>query len=273
MTRDPPLPLQQHPFYAATLQHLGRRAEVTPAGPARMLVQRRGPVTLTIRGPVWPAGLPDDEKSQILRAHGPRLIEAQAGDAPHLARAGYLRLMTPGHMAELDLTGGAPAIWDRAQGKWRNRARKGRKSALRVRAEGFTGSPDHWLLSAEAAQRTERGYRGLPVAFAAAWARANPGSARLFVMEDGVQPVAGMLFLRHGTSATYFTGWTGPEGRAVSAHHALLMQAAAYFAGHGVAVIDLGSVDTEAAPGLARFKLGSGARLVALGGSWLRWRP
>jgi hypothetical protein len=34
--------------------------------------------------------------------------------------------------------------------------------------------------------------------------------------------------------------------------------------------LDLGTVDTENAPGLARFKIGSGAQIRSLGGTWLR---
>jgi hypothetical protein len=37
----------------------------------------------------------------------------------------------------------------------------------------------------------------------------------------------------------------------------------------GTQVLDLGSVDTVSAPGLARFKLGAGAQVKSLGGTWL----
>ena len=40
----------------------------------------------------------------------------------------------------------------------------------------------------------------------------------------------------------------------------------------GVQKIDLGTLDTVNAPGLARFKLGSGARAEPLGGTWLSSR-
>jgi hypothetical protein len=39
--------------------------------------------------------------------------------------------------------------------------------------------------------------------------------------------------------------------------------------------LDLGTLDTQNAPGLARFKLGSGATAQLLGGTWARlpgWR-
>jgi hypothetical protein len=46
-----------------------------------------------------------------------------------------------------------------------------------------------------------------------------------------------------------------------------------WLASKGVATLELGQVDTEKAAGLARFKLGAGATLRPLGGSWLWWPP
>ena len=50
----------------------------------------------------------------------------------------------------------------------------------------------------------------------------------------------------------------------------LLMEAARRLAATGVTELDLGTIDTDASPGLARFKLGSGATVQRLGGTWLR---
>ena len=55
----------------------------------------------------------------------------------------------------------------------------------------------------------------------------------------------------------------------LNAHNLLLARAAKWFAGRGVRGLDLGTIDTVNAPGLARFKLGVGARAKKLGGTWL----
>ena len=55
-----------------------------------------------------------------------------------------------------------------------------------------------------------------------------------------------------------------------NSHHRILMQAAQDFAAMGLTTLDLGQIDTARAPGLARFKWGSGARIIATGGTWLR---
>ena len=252
---------------------MGLRAERVEREGVGMVRLRRGPLSATFRGPLWPAGWAEARKADWLRRHGPRLVEGESGDGPALRAAGYGQVMTGGWVAALDLTGGAAAIRARAHGKWRNRAARAAKAGLRLRNEVFAGEEDHWLLSAEAEQRAARAYRALPPALTRAWALSEPGAARLFALENGTKAVAGMLFLQHGAAVTYITGWTGDEGRSLSAHHLILLRAAGWFAGRGAVRMDLGSLDTVNAPGLARFKLGSGATASQLAGSWLRLRP
>ena len=52
-------------------------------------------------------------------------------------------------------------------------------------------------------------------------------------------------------------------------HRLLLLRAAEALGAEGVRWLDLGSVDSERAPGLARFKLGTGAELRPLGATCL----
>lgn len=80
---------------------------------------------------------------------------------------------------------------------------------------------------------------------------------------------AGMAFVVHGQSATYHLGWASQASKAVGVHGLMLMRAAEALRAEGVRWLDLGSVDTEAAPGLARFKLGTGAELRRLGATCL----
>jgi len=280
---DLSMPLSQHPMFAAALTGCGHHADVYSLrqGSRRLgqvlLVRRRfgpfGRVALASRGPVWQNLVSVGDRVDALRAlrgKGLRLIEAEAADCHALRASGFRAVTTPAHVAELDLQGGPAAIRARTQGKWRNRMSQADRAGVTVRSLPFRGEADHWLLKQEAAQRRLKHYAALPAALTAVYARVNPGMARLFVAErDGAQ-LAAMLFLRHGPVVTYQIGWSGEEGRAVSAHHLMLMLAADWFAARGHLRLDLGSVDSEAAPGLARFKLGSGAQMRALGGSWLR---
>lgn len=154
--------------------------------------------------------------------------------------------------------------------KWRNRLRRAQKAGLRVDHAPMSTEPDHWLLLHEAQQAKSRGYRALPAAFTSVWCRENgPKTTRLFTARQKGEPIAAMLFLRHGKGASYHIGWSNAAGRALNAHNLLLWEASDWLARRCVAWVDLGPLDTESAPGLARFKLGSGAEPMRLGATYL----
>jgi len=277
---DPALPLQQHPRFAQALTLIGQRAEAMTLRDEKgrrlgkaLVVRRRVPVLGDVaylpRGPIWDVDAPCDARADALAASGAILVEAEA-PCPSLRLAGFRAVVTPAHVAELALAGDPASRRAALDGQWRGHLRQAERSGLTLRREAFDGDPAHWLLAREALLRRERRYRTLPQAVACAFARTAPGAARLLVaIEDGEQ-VAGMLFLLHPPVATYHIGWTGLRGRALSAHHLLMMAAADDLAGEGFSRLDLGTIDAEASPGLARFKAGLGATVRTLGGSWLR---
>ena len=277
--------LQQSAEYAAACAALGRdarcavmrdgRAEI---GRALVLLRpfgRLGGLALLSRGPVW-SGADSAARAEALRAlrralpFGPlRALAAtpdHADDAP--AAAGFAPVRTPVHLAELDLTRPEGERRAAAHQKWRNRLKKAESADLKIRRRPLPPDPGHPALIEEALQRRARGYKGLPPRFAAAFASANPGHALLFEALHRGQPVARMVFLLHPPGASWLIGWSGPEGRRRNAHNLLLWRAAEWLAKKGAKTLDLGVVETEAAPTLARFKLGSGARPRALGHTW-----
>lgn len=271
------LPLQQHSRFASALRALGRDVErIDLGGAGQALVIRRGVPGLgrlgyAPRGPVWRTDDPDGRVEALgrLTRDGVRLIEAEA-PCPSLRRAGFRQVMTAAHVAELDLSGTERDRRAALSGTWRNALRRAEGAGLRLEWRRFDGDPSHWLLMHEARMRCERRYRALPQSLACAFARTGRDAAWVLSAHDGAEPVAGMLFLLHAPVATYHIGWTGDRGRALSAHRLMLMAAADRLAAEGVCRLDLGAVDTEAEPGLARFKIGAGARVRALGGSWVR---
>ncbi|WP_435258908.1 hypothetical protein ACSBLW_03810 [Thioclava sp. FR2] len=84
------------------------------------------------------------------------------------------------------------------------------------------------------------------------------------MLATGRPLTAGAVFLLHGPNATYHAAWSSPEGLATGAPRAILWSAAQILSGKGIRSIDLGAFDA-AKPGLARFKLGTGARRENLG--------
>lgn len=180
-----------------------------------------------------------------------------------VAGFGLVPLVTAQHLALWDLTRDVADLRAGLAAKWRNRlaAAEGRVRVSRGRAGCMAA-----LLAHEAAMRRARGYRALPAEFT----RAVPGAAlRLWEWRTGGQVAAAMCFVRHGGWASYHMGWAADAARSQGVHGVMLWQAACSLRAEGVGTLDLGLVDHGAAPGLAHFKLGTGARLHALGAAML----
>lgn len=229
------------------------------------LVLSRGPVRLLSRGPVWQADATDHDKRRALRrlACWPGLTIVTL-PAP-LAGCGLIPLVTPLHHAIWSLSADLRAGM---QGKWRNRLAAAERAGVRVRQVRGAEIGSGWqaLLAMEASQRKTRRYRAHPKAFSEALPQP---SLRLWDWRWGGAMGAAMGFVVHGDTATYHLGWAGPEARARGVHGVMLTRAAEALWAEGIRRLDLGSVNSEDAPGLAHFKLGTGARLVPLGATCL----
>ena len=259
------LPLQQSSAFGTALTLMGRHVKRVPMpGAAPVLAIRRFGVSFAPRGPVWDTPCP-----QTLRRAALRLINAES-PSPVYRQAGYRQIMTGAYVAEIDLRGAAQDRLARAKGKWRNAWRKSQGTKLQVKQTRFDPALHDWLLREDEAQQRAKRFRTLPHDLIRAYAVAAPGDVVVFTAVMKHDVVAAMLFLRHGPVATYHLGWAGPGGRKTNAHYALLVAACDHFAAARATRLDLGTVDTDNAPGLARFKIGSGARIRPLGGTWLR---
>lgn len=280
------LPLQQHPAFGRALDALGVRVELhhfgdpsRPVGQALTLSRRLwpfGPVALASRGPVWSplAGTGDRiEGLRMLARRGLRIVNSDRADpaeAKALDGAGFRHWAAGQWVAELDLTPDADRLRRRMAANWRNHLSQARRAGLTLANQPFHPDPHHWLLGLEAKQARARHYVNLPPALPLAYARNNPGMARLLTAHRDGERIAAMLVLCHGSVATYHIGWSGAAGRAVSAHHLMLHEAALWLAARGYQRLDLGIADRRRTPGLAGFKAGSGASLRQLGGTWIR---
>lgn len=279
---DLPLPLQQHPFFARAVRAMGCPAEVMalsdgPRSIGHTLMTSRcllpgWPVGLASQGPHWQQDAAEADQVaalRLMRKRGLCIVNARKGATGALVRAGFVKVMTDAHVAELDLYESPDAQRARMRPTWRNKCLRAAEFDTEWRSFSYNGAPDHWLLRNEAALRRARKYHALPPSFASAWAQANLGQARIFAAFEAGEPIAGMLFLMHHPVVTYHMAWSGPAGRARHAHNLLLEAAMNLFAEKGFKRMDLGTIDTETSPGLARFKLGTGARAVQLGGTWV----
>ncbi|MCE5972134.1 GNAT family N-acetyltransferase [Sinirhodobacter sp. WL0062] len=260
--------LQQHWVYGEIAARNGRRVQrcelflgAQRIGMAQM-VGRAG-LWLLNRGPVLAPGV---SVKPVLRALG-RATRGALIATPEEAGTGWgiIPPVTPRYHAIWDIALPTQDLRARLAGKWRNRLVVAERSGVEVRPDPSPG----WLIEAEAAQRRARGYDGLGGDFVAAWGQQAPGSVLALRAELSGQAVAGVVFLRHGSIASYHIGWTGPEGRAHHAHNLLLWRAAQMLEAQGVRRLDLGDVNSEEGADLMRFKLGTGAVARALGATCL----
>jgi hypothetical protein len=271
------------------------------AGRAQVLSRRVGPLRLSLvsRGPVWAEATGTAAQIAGLRAlarAAGRTAGRTAGrvggwggamvatPGAALAGRGLVPLVTGRTEAVMDLSRGPLALRAGLSAKWRNRLVHGEGAGLHVTI-GAAGGGEFgadwgtdidWLAAGAAAQARARRHGGLPPAFTQAWLAAG-GGAMLAVARGAAAgakaagPLAAMLFLRHGMAATYHLGLTTPEGRAAEAHRLLLWRAALALAEAGVLALNLGDIATDLNPGLARFKLGTGATAQRLGATVLVW--
>ncbi len=251
------LPFQQSAVYALAAQACGARVREIDPGCGPALVVQRGPMRLVSRGPVWGPGIPEAERRAALRrlARWPGLTIVTPEEP--VSGLGLIPLVTPMHHAVWDISADLRAGM---AGKWRNRLVAAEAAGVRVQ-RGSEGALDR-LIAEEARQRRARRYRALSEGFT----RAVPHEAlRVWEWRQHGQIGAAMAFVAHDTTATYHLGWASDAARGVGVHGVMLTRAAEALAAEGVRWLDLGSIDTEAAAGLARFKLGTGAKLRRLG--------
>ncbi|MFP4387130.1 MAG: GNAT family N-acetyltransferase, partial [Alphaproteobacteria bacterium] len=74
-------------------------------------------------------------------------------------------------------------------------------------------------------------------------------------------PIAGILLLIHGSSATYQIGYTSGAGRENRAHYVLLWAAIEQLKKQNVQELDLGGVNAKDAEGVMRFKKRMGRKI------------
>lgn len=238
-------------------------------------------MALCSRGPIWTENLSADDKAKVyrqLRASLPMGRPRFAFFTPEEPLSGALglpnwrRVMTGYSTITLDLSQSLEALRQGLEAKWRNRLVAAEAAGLQVQRMGANSAQLRWLLEQEERMREQRGVEGLPLEFIERYvaSRASAAQSVLCVRADHQgERVAAMMFLLHGSAATYQVGWSNEVGRQHNAHNLLLWQAIETLKQRGVRLLDLGGVNTQRSAGIARFKLGTGGRLQTLAGTYL----
>jgi hypothetical protein len=283
--------LQQDWAYGASLTVPGvscYRAEVILDGEtvalAQFICRRYGfvlSVALCTRGPLWLKPLAADLRARIyqhikrsLPLARPRLalFSPEITDPTDASVARLIRVMTGYSTLMIDLTQSSEQLRAELDARWRNRLGAAEKSGLTIVNDEVAPEYVKWLLTEEQAQRAQKSFHGLPVAFVERYIRADTPTKQMALIlhaEHQGKRIAAMLFLLHGRVATYHIGWADQIGRETNAHKLILWRAFEILRTRGITTLDMGGVNTHDLPGISRFKLGMGGTVVTFAGMFV----
>ncbi|MCC7048958.1 MAG: GNAT family N-acetyltransferase [Alphaproteobacteria bacterium] len=240
-----------------------------------------GPLAIgkILRGPVLLAPLPHDALVPLLQPIADEwrirrlrplfwLPEAPVGDGA-MRLLGKRPMVIGNATARIDLAPDEDALREQLDGKWRNQLTRAERGKMRVQID-HGGRMLDWLLGKHEAFRRKERHRGPSHREIKAMVDALDMKEDALVLTalDHNEPLAGILVLIHGKGATYHVAWAGADGRRVHAHNLLLWRGMLAAKKRGAAFLDLGGLDATA-PGVARFKLGTGAAVAPLAATYL----
>jgi lipid II:glycine glycyltransferase (peptidoglycan interpeptide bridge formation enzyme) len=252
--------MQQHWMYGASMRLPGmqiHRAEVRLDGKTVALAQfvcRRYAylfgVALCTRGPIWLSEVSDTDK------------------APSMAP--LTRVLTGYSTVMLDLSQPLTALRAGLHPYWRNRLSAAERSGLKITELAHNSPELPRVLAEENRQRERKRFYALPLGFIEHYLEEGGAESALILQASWQsRPVAAMLFLIHGSSATYQLGWTNPQGRALNAHNLILWNAIERLQQRGIVKLDLGGVNTHDLPGISRFKINTGGEVITYAGGYV----
>ncbi len=157
----------------------------------------------------------------------------------------------------MDISPEMEVLKKRLHRKWRNHLHKAERSSLEV-AVDFKGTHLDYFLRAYDLFKAQKKFEGPDGNFFKHEIEAAlpfKDAIILWARLDGV-PVAGVVVMKHGNSASYRVSWNTKEGRRNNAHFLLLWKAIEILKKLNVVTFDLGGILPDDNDGLNIFKLG-----------------
>jgi len=172
---------------------------------------------------------------------------------------------------KLDLAQSTSDLRKNLRSNWRNQLKKTEKSDLKIE-EGL--SHKDWLLTHYGQHLDSRQFFGETPEFVETVLEMAGDNALLLTALEANTPVAAVLCLTHGTSATYFISYTCEDGKAHNAHNLLLWEALKRLKKRGITSFDLGGINLPNkagtfSTGLDNFKRGLGGEEYQLTGTFV----
>lgn len=194
---------------------------------------------------------------------------------PHIQQAlkkgGFRKKTAEFSTIVLDIRPTAPMIRSKLKQKWRNSLNKAEKKGLSLVVDTKGTSLASFVEYYEK-DKNEKGYPGRCATFI----KREFGTALLF-KESAIlwayhnnSPIAAILVILHGKTATYRISFSSSDGRRTNAHNYLLWQAILWLKGNHPTItsLDLGGTEPILAQGLSKFKHGLGGQSIELAGMY-----
>lgn len=225
------------------------------------------------RGPVWCEGFGDAEdfaaflqefSKQFPKRFGRRMRmipEASTQSAALLKDYGFKPMGQNYKTIWLGLKPPLETLQKNLKKNWRAELKKSENLQTHWSSEGKNFS---WVMQNYERDKTAKGYDGVSlktmVYLAGEFSRGKNMLIGTALFDE--KPIAAIVILIHGKSATYQIGYTSEQGRKTSAHHLLLWQAVEQLKERGIHDFDLGGINEDTAKGVKRFKMGMGGQIV-----------
>ncbi len=163
----------------------------------------------------------------------------------------------------IDLTKSEEMLLKNLNPKWRNKLRKAQKNNLIIKWDN-KGAHLPWLLNTYHIDKKEKKYTGPTPALLTTLAKYFLPKKNMIIGRALIndKPIAAILILCHGSSATYQIGWSSQKGRDTAAHHQLLWDAFCVLKNKDINDFDLGGVNDDSAKNVKKFKENMGGQLI-----------
>lgn len=172
-------------------------------------------------------------------------------------KSGYKKAQQSFETLWLDLTPSLELLRKGLDRKWRNHLNKAERSHLEVVADVEGRHLDAFLKNYDLykSKKNFEGPEGLFFKHEIESALPFQDAIILWARIDKI-PVAGIVVMKHGTSASYRLGWNSPEGRLAQAHYLLVWKAIEILKKQSIESFDLGGILAQDTTGFNTFKLG-----------------
>ena len=226
-------------------------------------------MTKIFRAPLWVAKLTQIEQAAVyglIRSEFKKSIRHRLMFMPELPSTqknekflramGFFKIMTGYSSILVDLTL-SPDQWlkDMLQ-RWRYQLNKAHKQNLDIKeAEVDSDAFEDFLESYKVFKKNTK-FSGPSAPFLRALCQNMTGHVSFLQAHDENGPIASILVITHGQTATYLAGITTDAGRQKGGHNILLWRVMHDLKAKGVKKLDLGGVNMKGALGVTRFKEG-----------------